>query len=184
MVTEYMPCRVARTRSKLQRLRDMPYADQTISHEHQNEHMKRRLIPLREVARFHPVHGRPPPDLPLFPMVVCWILRVFLQAIPTRILEPGDPASVRVTLEHEGAIIMTDKHVGQAVAADINGDHGHGSVELRNPVLGPCYDMLVPLTKHQSSGRSTHYPRGHLEGLCQCDGLLRWGCQGSPRSRN
>jgi len=94
-------------------------------------------LPLGEVAHFHPMHGRPAPDLPLLPMVVCRILAVLLQAIPAWIFKPGDPSSVRIALEHKGAIVMTDKHIGQAVAADISGHHGHRRVKLGDFVLGP-----------------------------------------------
>lgn len=91
-------------------------------------------------------------------MVILLVVRILLQPVTARVLQPGDPAAVWVALQHKGAIIVTDDDIGQPVAVYVHGDDGYGGVEVCDFILGPC------LWRGQSRLTSTRGTRGHTSG--------------------
>lgn len=88
------------------------------------------VILLSKVPSFHSVHRRPSPDEPFRPMTL-------VEVIPPWVFQPADDTSVRVALEHEGAVIVTDDKVHPTVSSDIDRYDRNRRIELSDLILLP-----------------------------------------------
>ncbi len=102
------------------------------------------------------MHGRPSSNGPLLPMTR-------LETVPARILQPGNPATLRITFEHEGAILMADYDILTTIAGDINCSQCNRRIEYTNFIFLPGYRWYE---HHKQRSLPSYCTYGSLDWVC------------------